>query len=220
MAIKEFSASVLAADPLRLHEQITKAARLGITSLHLDIMDNHYVNNLALSYDTVTSIAQQFSDLTCDVHLMVSNPEDAISKLPLHALRSVVFHASTSKNPLQTIQRIQKTCQAGVAINPNEDYSDIKNLLEQADYCLVMGVTPGRCGQAFQPQVLNQLQALNTEIRSKKLRCQICIDGGVNTVSIPSIIDQDIAIQTAVIGSALFHHIDHPETLQALLETV
>lgn len=202
--IHELSASALAANPLRLEHAISSAIQQGIHSLHLDVMDNHYVDNLALSFDQVNMIVERFPEVHHDVHLMVTNPEAALKHLPLKKLRMISFHTTTSEQPAAIIKTIQKYCLASIAINPNEELDDFLPLLKTADHCLIMSVMPGRCGQTFQPSALNKLIELQSFREQENNTLALGIDGGVNHKTLPGILETSVDIAQAVVGSALF----------------
>ena len=202
--IHELSASILAANPLRLEHAISSAIQQGIRSLHLDVMDSHYVDNLALSFDQVNMIVERFPEVHHDVHLMVTNPEAALQHLPLKKLRIVSFHTSTSEQPTAVIKTIQKYCQASIAINPNEELDNFLPMLKIADHCLIMAVIPGRCGQTFQPSALNKLIELQSFSEQENNTLALAIDGGVNHKTLPDILKTSVDIAQAVVGSALF----------------
>ena len=204
MSIQEFSASIMAAHPLFLHQAVTSVQSLGIQSLHIDIMDDHYVNNLALSYDTVIALAKAFPTMHLDIHLMVDQVEIALNKLKSIRPRMISFHPQKNQNNQQIIREIQKNCLASIAINANQQAEDYLALITQADHCLVMGVQPGLCGQQFQPSALTVLQKVYAHTQAQKKHYQIAIDGGVNANSLPHITEKNIPIAQAVIGSALF----------------
>lgn len=218
--IFEFSASVLAANPLTVADDILQVTRHGIKSLHLDIMDNHYVDNLALSFDTATAIINRFPHLNHDVHLMIEHPESALDRLPLDAIRMITFHPVTTENPIAFIEKIKKYCIASVAINPDENIHDFTDVLNAANHCLIMGVTPGRCGQAFQPSALTNINALYTMNRENTCPIQIAIDGGVNKTTLPSILNTKVPIAQAVMGSALFGIKNETQQLKDLMRTM
>ena len=67
-----------------------------------------------------------------------------------------------------------------------------------------MGVQPGRCGQRFQSQALNNLLHIHTEIKKQQLDCHLAIDGGVNAISLPNILKTGVQIDQAIVGNALF----------------
>lgn len=72
------SPSLMCMDMMKLTEQLrlnSKADRL-----HVDIMDGHYVKNLALSASFVAQI-RPYTSLPIDVHLMVEAPASFIPAL-------------------------------------------------------------------------------------------------------------------------------------------
>jgi ribulose-phosphate 3-epimerase len=91
----------------------------------------------------------------------------------------------------------------GLAIHPYSDPDRYQAILKTCDYVLVMGVIPGKGGQAFIPQTIANLikvKKIKTDFNPKLI---IQLDGGVN--------DQ-IMQQTAnyvdhfIIGTFLMHN--------------
>ena len=216
MSIQEFSASIMAAHPLFLHQAVASVQSLGIQSLHIDIMDDHYVNNLALNYDTVIALAKAFPTMNLDIHLMVNQVENALSKLKNIQPRIISFHPQKNQDNLKIIHEIQKTCLASIAINANQQAEDYLALITQADHCLVMGVQPGLCGQQFQPRALAILQKVYAHTEKQKKHYQIAIDGGVNANSLLQITLKNIPIAQSVTGSALFKKADYKNNFRQL----
>ncbi len=71
------SPSVLGADLMRLGEEIELVERLGLTWLHIDNMDGHFVPNISFGPDAVAAIRRK-TKLFLDVHLMLSHPKKYI----------------------------------------------------------------------------------------------------------------------------------------------
>ena len=69
---------------------------------------------------------------------------------------------------------------AGVVINPATPVSVLEDILDVADYVLVMSVNPGFGGQKFIPNALKKIQRLDRVRRERGLDFKIEIDGGVN----------------------------------------
>ena len=65
--------SLLAADYSKLAEQLSEAEKAGVEVAHLDIMDGHFVPNLAMGPGLVKSI-RSVTGVLFDVHLMISEP--------------------------------------------------------------------------------------------------------------------------------------------------
>jgi ribulose-phosphate 3-epimerase len=68
---------------------------------------------------------------------------------------------------------------AGVVINPSTPVAALEEVLEVADYVLVMSVNPGFGGQQFIPRSLNKVRSLDRKRRDLGLGFAIEIDGGV-----------------------------------------
>lgn len=65
----EILPSILAADFARLGEEIARVEAGGVSMLHIDIMDGHFVPNLTVGPPVVKSV-RKVTKLTLDVHLM------------------------------------------------------------------------------------------------------------------------------------------------------
>src|SRR5258706_12151477 len=70
----KISASILAADFARLGEQVLEAERGGADRIHIDVMDGHFVPNIAIGLPILQSL-RRVTRLPMDVHLMVSEPD-------------------------------------------------------------------------------------------------------------------------------------------------
>ena len=69
--------SILSADFARLAEEIARVEGTGISMLHIDIMDGHFVPNLTIGPPVVKCI-RRTTKLTLDVHLMITNPDQYV----------------------------------------------------------------------------------------------------------------------------------------------
>ena len=67
------SASILSADYLHLGGDIDRAVDAGCDYLHIDVMDGHFVPNLAIGLGAVQALKQE-NRLRKDVHLMIAQP--------------------------------------------------------------------------------------------------------------------------------------------------
>jgi ribulose-phosphate 3-epimerase len=93
--------------------------------------------------------------------------------------------------------------QAGIVLNPATPVSVLQDVLEVADYVLLMSVNPGFGGQTLIPYVLDKVRQLDRLRREKKLALPIEIDGGVHRENLAEVVRA--GCDWVVTGSAVFH---------------
>lgn len=174
--------SLLAADPLRLGEELGSAEALGVDWHHVDVMDGHFVPNLTYGLPLVKALKKQ-SRIPLDVHIMVSNPDavamdyiDAGADYLVFPIESVVH----SHRLVSVIQ--QKGRKAGVAINPGTPIAQLEALIPYVDLINVMSVNPGFGGQSFIPESIERIKTLRELLKAKNRQDSVLIevDGGIN----------------------------------------
>ena len=70
----------MCADLLNLESEIRTLESLGVDMLHIDVMDAHFVPNLAIGYGLIKAL-QKCTSLPLDCHFMVTDPELALERL-------------------------------------------------------------------------------------------------------------------------------------------
>src|ERR1039458_3820382 len=75
MASPILAPSLLAGDHANLAASAALVGKLGLTWLHLDIMDGHFVPNLSFGPGTLAALRRSGSKLFFDTHLMISEPQ-------------------------------------------------------------------------------------------------------------------------------------------------
>jgi len=199
----EILPSILAADFARLGEQIAQVERGGANMLHLDVMDGHFVQNLTIGPPVVVSI-RKITKLTLDLHLMITDPDKYAPVFIEAGADQVSVHQEVCKHLDGTLREIQRAgARAGVVINPATPVSAIEEVLELADYVLVMSVNPGFGGQRFIPYTLEKVRRLDAIRRERRLAFSIEIDGGVSLENIGDVVRA--GCDWMVTGSSVFH---------------
>ena len=180
----QISASILNADFARLGEEVRRADAGGVDSIHLDVMDGHFVRNITMG-PVVVEAVRPYSKLPFHSHLMISRPAQYVESFAEAGSDLVIFHLEADDDPDQTIAAIRATGrQAGLALNPETPADAAQPFLDRIDLLLLMTVNPGWGGQEFMTEVLPKLAALRREAEGHGLDLPIGVDGGVNLETI------------------------------------
>lgn len=213
----QLAPSILAADFAHLADQIERATQGGGSLIHVDIMDGHFVPNLTVGPPVVKSL-RKATRLPLDCHLMIENPDQYIPEFAEAGADWISVHQEACRHLNRALHLIKShDCLAGVVINPATPVETLSEVLEIADYVLVMSVNPGFGAQSFIPGVLEKIRKL-AEIRAARgYSFRIEVDGGVALGTIADIVRAGAEILVA--GNAVFGHGDPKQNAQALLET-
>jgi len=198
----EILPSILSADFARLGEQVAALEQAGCRTLHVDIMDGHFVPNLTIGPPVVASL-RKATRLTLDVHLMITDP-DRYAPLFIEAgANHVSVHQEACPHLDRTLKMIQGLgALAGVVVNPSTPIAALDEVLGFVDFVLVMSVNPGFGGQKFIPYTLDKVRGLAQKRREKGLAFSIEIDGGVTLDNVGEMVKA--GVDWAVAGSAIF----------------
>jgi ribulose-phosphate 3-epimerase len=202
MRAPHISASILNADFARLGEEVSRAVAGGVDSVHLDVMDGHFVDNISLG-PVVVEALRRYATVPYHSHLMISQPLRYVDEFARAGSDLIAFHVEAADDPGEVIGAIRAAGrQPAIALNPETPAEAVHPYLDQVDLLLVMTVHPGFGGQAFIWEVLPKLASLYEEIGRRGLRLPIGVDGGVNAESIGSAFAA--GGEVLVTGSALF----------------
>jgi ribulose-phosphate 3-epimerase len=206
--------SILSADFARLGEEIARVERGGASMLHVDVMDGHFVPNLTLGPPVVESI-RKVTKSVLDVHLMITDPDQFAPLFVTAGADQVSVHYEAAAHLDRTVRNIQALgARAGVVLNPATPISVLEDILDVADYILIMSVNPGFGGQRFIPNALNKIRRLDQIRRERGLAFKIEIDGGVSTKNAEAIVRA--GCDWLVAGSSIFHSDDSTSAVREL----
>jgi ribulose-phosphate 3-epimerase len=176
----QISASLLNADFGRLAAEVRRADAGGADSIHLDVMDGHFVDNLTMG-PVVVAAVRPASGLPYHSHLMIDNPLAHAGRFADAGSDLIVFHVEAGDQPEAVIAAIERAGKRpGIALNPDTPADAVHPYLDRVDLLLVMTVHPGWGGQAFIDAVLPKMRALRDAVDRRGLAVQIGVDGGVN----------------------------------------
>lgn len=206
--------SLLSADFVRLAEEIARVEAAGADWLHLDIMDGHFVPNLTFGPPVVAAI-RKISKLPLDVHLMVSNPAALVEQFAEAGADYLTVHVETEPHLHRLVNRIRELgVKPAVTLNPATSVDLLDEILSEVDMVLVMSVNPGFGGQKFIPASLAKIRRLKQKMNRLDRQVLIEVDGGVNQVTAPQLIEAGVDVLVA--GSAVFGSADMKATIAAL----
>lgn len=212
----EILPSILSADFTRLGDEIAKVERAGISILHLDVMDGHFVPNLTIGPPVVSSI-RNVTKLKLDVHLMITDPDRYAPVFIEAGADMVSVHQEVCPHLDRTLRMIQSEgARAGVVLNPSTPVGTLADVLDIADYVLIMSVNPGFGGQRFIPNALRKVGALAALRKEAGLQFAIEIDGGVNLENLGEVVCAEV--DWVVAGSLVFHSSDPEATVRRMRE--
>lgn len=174
------SPSLMCIDMMKVSEQLL-FLNDNADMLHVDIMDGHYVKNLALSVDFIRQI-KPYTQLPIDVHLMVEHPMDFIDDLISVGTDSISLHAEIiSSYAFRVINHIRnKGKKVGIVLNPATSIEVLNPYIHLIDKVTVMTVDPGYAGQAFIPEMVEKIHALNQKKAEGNYSFLIEVDGSCN----------------------------------------
>jgi len=207
----EISASLLAADWGALGEDALRAESAGVDSFHLDVMDGHYVPNLALTPHHATAL-RRFTRLPFGIHLELSNPDEILSCFRFTPGDTVIVQQDTLDRPHETFAKIRaQGVRVGLGLNPNVSLDSLPTLLPELDLLLILGVMPGFGGQKMDPGTPDRIAAARAMIATAHRRLRIAVDGGVNQENAARLVQAGADVLIA--GTLLFSATDMAEVM-------
>lgn len=209
------SASILSADMGCLAKESAAVLQAGADSLHIDVMDNHFVPNLTFGPLVCRALRKHLPKAFLDVHLMVKPVDHLIDAFAAAGADQISFHPEASSDIVKNLKQIRHLgCRAGLAINPETSLHCLDNKWEYLDSILMMSVNPGFAEQHFIPEVLNKISVAKQLLSAQQSNIQLGVDGGVKKNNIAEI--AKAGADTFILGSGIFKTGNYSQTLNEL----
>ena len=183
MHAPEILPSILACDLARLADAVEELGP-DVQTLHVDVMDGRYVDNISFGQPVMRSLREAWSgDL--DVHLMIVEPSRYAIEFAEAGASSIAFHPEVEEDPRALIEQLRASgVRVGVGVRPEHPLDAVADLLPHVDVLLLMTVNPGFAGQAFLTDVLPKISQAHEHRRQEGLAFRIQVDGGVTSGTI------------------------------------
>lgn len=179
--------SVLSFNLFKLNEQLQTMKAIGITTLHYDVMDGHFVDPISFGEHLFKYLAPK--PFKADVHLMVTNPLPHAIWFYSQGAEGVTIHYEAIKDNwqdfLKAIAPYRQGRILGLALNPETSVKEVLSLLEYFDKTMVMSVHPGASGQSYIPGSEKKVAELYQAYKDLGKEPLIEIDGGINAKTAP-----------------------------------
>ncbi len=188
--------SLINCNVLDLDRDLGQLIEAGIGTVHVDIMDAHYVPNIAFSWKDVAEIKERYPALTIDAHLMVTDPERHIERLAAAGADWITFPSDSTLFVRRTLGYARELgLRAGVAVNPSQPVEVVRPYARDLDHVNLLLVEPGFAGQRMLDGALDRVDELATIRSDERAGFAIEVDGGI---------DATVARECARRGAAIF----------------
>lgn len=192
----KLSPSVMCANFCCLEKEMEELERAGADLFHFDINDGHFVPSITMGPLVVASL-RKISNVPFEIHLQTTEPEKYLDDLIGAGADIVIIHLEACLHFFRVVKKIKDAgLKAGVALNPITPLSCLEHILPDMDTLLLMTVDAGLLGQPFIPRILEKIRNARKMIESRKLKCEIEVDGCINKLTIPKVVEAGASILT------------------------
>lgn len=202
MANAKIAPSLLAADFLRLGDEVAAAEAGGADRLHLDVMDGVFVPNLSFGMPVIEAL-RHATHLPLEAHLMVAHPDRLIDAVAAAGADAILVHVEAAVHLDRVLAHIHGLGKrAGVVLNPATPLTTLDEIVPRVDTLLLMTVNPGFGGQRLIDYTIDKVRRARALLDSRNPACEIEVDGGVDVDTARPLVEA--GAQVLVAGTSVF----------------
>ena len=151
--------------------------------MHVDVLDKSYVDEI---FNPLKEV--ELSKKPLNVHIMAENQWFFVYKYAKLNPESIILEYELCEDVGFLLNHLRfRGIKCGLAIEPDTKVSDILKYIPLLDYILILGVKPGKGGQALQRKVLYKFDLLKRLKEEEGYDFKTIIDGGINSKTIKEV---------------------------------
>jgi ribulose-phosphate 3-epimerase len=189
-------------------------------AVQIDIIDGRFASPACWPYSDGThelaimasheEMLPGWGDLSFDIDMMVSNPEETAGLWISLGASRITLHAESTTALGRVLEELQKKyghdkdfntglLSIGLALGMETDIAFIEQFLDRVDYVQFMGIKKiGRQREPFDQRVVERVRRLHRAHPDLEIQ----VDGGVSKTSAPALLDA--GAKKLIVGHALF----------------
>lgn len=159
--------------------------------------------------------ARELKGIKLEAHLMAQDVLPIVAQWKKIALARITVHIEALPDPHPTFAGLRTAgIECGLALSPFTDVNRAGPFLPEIDLLLLVGVAPGRSGQAMDAATSGRVRA----VRQQAPTLNIGVDGGVTAAVIPDLLSAGAT--TICVASAIFRAPDPRKAYRELRQLV
>ncbi len=202
------SVGVLAADLMKLGEEVSQLEKTDVKLAHVDVMDGCFTPMMTVGPSFLKALK---TPLLKDVHLMIQDPLEKVDEYVAAGADVITVHAESGTHIHRVFQKLGQMSNAndparglvrGVALNPGTPLAVLNPLIDEVELIMLLGINPGWGGQSFIPSTFARIEKVKGMVAKAEKDILVCVDGGVTRDNITDLATAGVDI--VVTGSAVF----------------